>query len=145
VHAHIFLCVMAHHLLIAIEKTLLDQGIHTSWPTVRDTLKTHQVCTLVLPTSDGSILRIRKRGFASNPWGSILTLDSGGFGSLIRRAPYDGQITAWLVQVRLRLPSGTSPYKALTVCFCITNAAPRKSQNLTRLQHEWVSQGKRIY
>jgi hypothetical protein len=46
------------------------------------------------------------RGFASDPSGSILALYSGGFGSLIRRAPYDGQITAWLVQVRLRLPSG---------------------------------------
>jgi len=58
--AHIFLCVLAYHLLIAIEKTLLDQAIHTSWPTVRDTLKTHQVCTIVLPTNDGSWLRIRK-------------------------------------------------------------------------------------
>jgi transposase len=37
--AHIFLCVLACHLLIAIEKTLLDHGIHTSWATVRDTLK----------------------------------------------------------------------------------------------------------
>jgi transposase len=58
--AHIFLCVLAYHLLIAIEKTLLDQAIHTSWPTVRDTLKSHQVCTVVLPTNDGSSLRIRK-------------------------------------------------------------------------------------
>jgi transposase len=58
--AHIFLCVLAYHLLIAIEKTLLDQAIHTSWPTVRDTLKSHQVCTVVLPTNEGSTLRIRK-------------------------------------------------------------------------------------
>ena len=58
--AHIFLCVLAYHLLIAIEKTLLDRGIHTSWPTVRDTLKRHQICTVVLPTDDGSTLRIRK-------------------------------------------------------------------------------------
>jgi transposase len=58
--AHIFLCVLAYHLLIAIEKTLLDQGIHTSWSTVRDCLKTHQICTVVLPTNDGSTLRIRK-------------------------------------------------------------------------------------
>src|ERR1700732_844141 len=49
--AHIFLCVLAYHLLIAIEKTLLDHGIHTSWPTVRDTLKNHQICTVVLPTA----------------------------------------------------------------------------------------------
>jgi transposase len=60
VEAHIFLCVVAYHLLIAIEKTLLDHGIHSSWPTVRETLKTHQVCTVVLPASDGSALRIRK-------------------------------------------------------------------------------------
>src|ERR1700746_2160919 len=58
--AHIFLCVLAYHLLTAIEKTLLDHGIHTSWPTVRDTLKSHQICTVVLPTDDGSTLRIRK-------------------------------------------------------------------------------------
>jgi hypothetical protein len=58
--AHIFLCVLAYHLLTAIEKTLLDHGIHTSWATVRDTLKSHHICTVVLPTDDGSTLRIRK-------------------------------------------------------------------------------------
>jgi transposase len=58
--AHIFLCVLAYHLLIAIEKMLLDQAIHTSWPTVRDTLKSDHICTVVLPTDDGSVLRIRK-------------------------------------------------------------------------------------
>jgi len=60
VESHIFLCVLAYHLLVSIEKTLLDQGIHTSWASVRDTLKTHQVCTIVLPTNTGSCLRIRK-------------------------------------------------------------------------------------
>jgi transposase len=64
--AHIFLCVIAYHLLIAIEKTLLDQGVHSSWPTVRDTLKTHQVCTIVLPAHDGSCLRIRKAATAES-------------------------------------------------------------------------------
>lgn len=60
VESHIFLCVLAFHLLVAIEKTLLDQGIHTSWATVRDILKTHQICTIVLPTRTGQTLRIRK-------------------------------------------------------------------------------------
>jgi transposase len=64
VDSHIFLCVLAFHLLAAIEKTLLDQGLQTSWATVRDTLKTHQVCTIVLPTKSGQTLRIRK---ASTP------------------------------------------------------------------------------
>ena len=69
--AHIFLCVLAYHLLIAIERTLLDQGIHSSWPTVRDTLKSHQICTIVLPTDDGSCLRIRK---AATPEPDVLDL-----------------------------------------------------------------------
>ena len=34
VETHIFLCVLAYHLLVAIEKTLFDQGVH-------DALATH--------------------------------------------------------------------------------------------------------
>jgi len=59
VRAHIFLCVLAYHLLVAIEKTLHDQGIYSSWGTVRDLLKTHQVVTTLLPTADGRTLKIR--------------------------------------------------------------------------------------
>jgi transposase len=60
VDVHIFLCVLAYHLLISIEKTLLDNDVHTSWATVRDILKTHQICTIVLPVDNGACLRIRK-------------------------------------------------------------------------------------
>ena len=60
VEAHIFLCMLAYHLLISIEKTLLDAGVHTSWATVRETLKTHQINTVVLPTDGGTVLRIRQ-------------------------------------------------------------------------------------
>ena len=60
VETHIFLCVLAYHLLVAIETTLLNQGVHTSWATVRETLATHQVATIVLPTDGGKVLRIRK-------------------------------------------------------------------------------------
>jgi len=59
---HIFLCVLAYHLLAAIEKRFLDQGIHTSWWSIRQQLSTHQVATIVLPTSNGMVLRIRKGG-----------------------------------------------------------------------------------
>jgi transposase len=59
VESHVFVCLLAFHLLVAIEKTLLDQGVHTSWATVRDVLKTHQVSTVVLPTITGRCLRIR--------------------------------------------------------------------------------------
>ncbi len=57
---HIFLCVPAYHLLLAIEKRFLDQGVHTSWWTLRQQLSTHQVITLVLPTAGGKVLKIRK-------------------------------------------------------------------------------------
>ena len=59
---HIFLCILAYHLLAAIEKRFLDQGIHTSWWSIRQQLSTHQVATIVLPTSNGMVLRIRKGG-----------------------------------------------------------------------------------
>jgi len=57
---HIFLCVLAYHLLAVIEQYFLDDGVHTSWATLRDELSTHQVVTVVLPTESGSVLRIRK-------------------------------------------------------------------------------------
>ena len=34
--------------------------MHTSWATLREQLSTHQVQTVVLPTSDGKELHIRK-------------------------------------------------------------------------------------
>jgi transposase len=66
VESHIFLCVLAYHLLVAIETTLLRQDIHTSWATVRDLLATHMIATIVLPTDGGGVLRIR-RGATPEP------------------------------------------------------------------------------
>ena len=57
---HIFLCVLAYHLLAAIEYRFFQHGVHTSWWTLRQELSTHQVVTVVLPTTDGRVLRIRK-------------------------------------------------------------------------------------
>ena len=64
VETHIFLCLLAYHLLVAIETTLERKGVFTSWATVRDVLASHQILTVVLPAQDGSVLRIRK---ASTP------------------------------------------------------------------------------
>jgi transposase len=60
VESHIFLCVLAYHLLVAIETTLLRQDIHTSWASVRDLLSTHEIATIVLPTDQNGVLRIRR-------------------------------------------------------------------------------------
>jgi transposase len=58
---HIFLCVLAYHLLAGIEHRFLQAGIHTSWGTIRDQLRTHQVITIVLPEDEhGQVLKIRK-------------------------------------------------------------------------------------
>jgi len=57
---HIFLCVLAYHLLVAIEKRFWDRGVPTSWWTLRQQLSTHQVVTVVLPTTEGRVLKIRK-------------------------------------------------------------------------------------
>ncbi|MBX9695762.1 MAG: IS1634 family transposase [Cyanobacteria bacterium] len=60
VETHIFICVLAYHLLVAIEKMLKDSGCHDSWETVRKTLRTHQVITTAFPTKSGQTLKIRK-------------------------------------------------------------------------------------
>lgn len=61
VRAHIFLCMLAYHLLVGSRRRpCTTKGVHTSWGTVRDMLKTHQVVTVVLPTLDGRVLKIRR-------------------------------------------------------------------------------------
>ena len=58
---HIFLCVLAYHLLAAIEHRFLQASVPTSWGTIRDQLRTHQVITIVLPEDHhGRVLIIRK-------------------------------------------------------------------------------------
>lgn len=71
VQAHIFLCVLAYHLLVSVEKTLRDADLYTSWVTVREQLSTHQVVTINLPTTDGRTLTIRR---ATTPEDSHLDL-----------------------------------------------------------------------
>jgi len=60
VETHIFLCVLAYHLQVAIERTLQAAGDHTSWETLREELRTHQIATTTLPTADGRTLAIRR-------------------------------------------------------------------------------------
>jgi len=60
VEAHIFLCVLAFHLLVCIERMFLEEGIHTSWETIRNQLASHQIVTVVLPASNGDVLKIRR-------------------------------------------------------------------------------------
>jgi transposase len=60
VQTHIFICVLAYHLLALIEKLFRDKGIATSWESIRKELKTHHVATTIIPYTDQRVLSIRK-------------------------------------------------------------------------------------
>jgi transposase len=60
VETHIFICILAYHLLVAIEKMLRDAGVYTSWEAIKKDLRTHQVVTATFPTKHGRELKIRK-------------------------------------------------------------------------------------
>lgn len=62
VDAHVFICVLAYHLLRTILWTLEQQGDHRSWETLKRVLQTHCYTTLLLPTQSGQTHRIRKAG-----------------------------------------------------------------------------------
>jgi hypothetical protein len=66
VETHIFLCVLAYHLLIAIEKSFLDQGIHTLLGDVARATEPPSSRHRSLATTDGSLLKIR-RATTPNP------------------------------------------------------------------------------
>lgn len=67
VDTHMFISVLAYHLLHTIESRLRAGGDRRSWPTVRDVLKTHERMTIGyrVKTDDGSIeqkyLRVNSR------------------------------------------------------------------------------------
>lgn len=58
--AHIFISLLAYHLLHAIERRLQENGDHRCWPTIRDLLSTHQMVTIVHECTDGTVLRVRR-------------------------------------------------------------------------------------
>ncbi len=57
--AHLFISVLAYHLLNTIELALLDKGCHKSWATIRDELSTHMRTTVIMSDEKGAIHHIR--------------------------------------------------------------------------------------
>ena len=57
--AHLFISVLAYHLLNTIELALKDKGCNKSWATIRDKLSTHMRTTVIMSGSDGAIHHIR--------------------------------------------------------------------------------------
>jgi transposase len=62
VDAHVFICVLAYHLLRNILWTLEQKGDHRNWDTLKRVLRTHCYTTILMPTCNGQTHRIRKAG-----------------------------------------------------------------------------------
>ena len=53
---HIFISILAYHLLHSIEYTLRQKGDHSRWSTIKRLVSTHRYATINLPTSKGPII-----------------------------------------------------------------------------------------
>jgi hypothetical protein len=58
--SHIFITVIAYHILNTIKTTLKQNGLYYSWDTIRMLLATHTIGTTRLNTSTGKTIHIRK-------------------------------------------------------------------------------------
>ena len=62
VDGHIFISILAYHLLYSIEYTLRQKGIHSRWATIKRIVSTHNYSTIQLPTTQGTVINVRKAG-----------------------------------------------------------------------------------
>lgn len=59
---HLFIGVLAYHLLISVEYQLREQGDHRNWSTIKEQLSTHQRSTVILTDKEDQIHHIRVSG-----------------------------------------------------------------------------------
>lgn len=71
VDGHIFITILAYHLLQFILYSLRLQGDNRSWKTIKRVLSTHCYTTIILPTNKNEIHRIRKAGIPEEGQKSI--------------------------------------------------------------------------
>jgi len=57
--AHIFVTVIAYHILAGITKKLKEKGVNNNWQTIRNILSTHVRVTTAFKTKDQSTINIR--------------------------------------------------------------------------------------
>jgi transposase len=62
VDGHIFISILAYHLLHTIEYTLRQNGDRSLWATIKRLVSTHRYSTIQLPMVAGPVLNIRKPG-----------------------------------------------------------------------------------
>lgn len=61
VQAHIFISILALHLLCFLKKSLAEHGEYRSWTTIKRLMRSHSYATLIVPT-DSATHHIRKLG-----------------------------------------------------------------------------------
>ena len=59
---HLFISVLAYHLLVSIEYQLREQGDHRNWSTIKEQLSTHQRTTVLITDEYDQIHHIRVSG-----------------------------------------------------------------------------------
>ena len=57
---HLFITVLAYHIVQTIRYTLKGKGINESWSTIREALSTHVRVTTTMKRDDGKVIHIRK-------------------------------------------------------------------------------------
>lgn len=57
---HVFITILAYHLLHWIETTMKHQGYVMSWRSIKRMSQTHSYATIIIPTDENGTLRIRK-------------------------------------------------------------------------------------
>jgi transposase len=60
--AHLFIAVLAYHILVSIEHELRAQGDHREWRTIRKLLSSHNRSTVIMTGEDETIYHIRVSG-----------------------------------------------------------------------------------
>jgi transposase len=59
VTGHLFITLLAYHLVHTLRYQLKRQGIHLSWDSIRNIMSTQQRLTITLPTDDNKIIHLR--------------------------------------------------------------------------------------
>lgn len=62
VDSHIFISILAYHLLHAIEFSLKQKGENVWWSSVKRVMSSHCYSTIILPTVKGTVIHLRKPG-----------------------------------------------------------------------------------
>lgn len=71
INGHMFISLLAYHLIVAIRKQLKDDGIHDSWKTIREGLENHSIITTTLKTKGGSTIYLKQASDANEYQKSI--------------------------------------------------------------------------